>query len=324
MVGPVYPVKKCVMRITYVVNCADGDVEVLKQDFEELHILNFKWEDSDDQIILDDQNKNIGEIVKYIRRAEKAGKQAIILSRKGESRSMCVAAAALMKMNNWSLQKALQWMESKQGVKEKMRIRPSFMGQLKAYEQRLFASSSKRNKPTKSWAVAEAVPRGSNAQNSEQVVLRNTFVNQRESGRRSTPAKQRQQATHQHTKVRSLSRGKRVSWGDGASSEDEPTVCQRKRLEDGSERHCRLRNKRKGAQPGGVVSPSKGILKKVVAFEGAGACTKNKRRLLHEKKHREEGREPLKKEKETQEARKAGRKVRKEDPKAAKSSSHAR
>jgi len=91
------------------------------------------------------------------------------------------------------------------------------------------------------------------------------------------------------------------------------------------------------------VSPSKGILKKVVAFEGAGACTKNKRRLLHEKKHREEGREtlalggvsirrnsgrtggePLKKEKETQEARKAGRKVRKEDPKAAKSSSHAR
>mmetsp|Transcript_45368 Transcript_45368/g.89358 ORF Transcript_45368/g.89358 Transcript_45368/m.89358 type:complete len:163 (+) Transcript_45368:537-1025(+) len=105
---------------------------------------------------------------------------------------MCVAAAALMKMNNWSLQKALQWMESKQGVKEKMRIRPSFMGQLKAYEQRLFASSSKRNKPTKSWAVAEAVPRGSNAQNSEQVVLRNTFVNQRESGRRSTPAKQRQ------------------------------------------------------------------------------------------------------------------------------------
>uniref|UniRef100_A0A0G4GT09 Tyrosine-protein phosphatase domain-containing protein n=1 Tax=Chromera velia CCMP2878 TaxID=1169474 RepID=A0A0G4GT09_9ALVE len=380
-------------KITYVVNCADGDVEVLKQDFEDLHILNFKWEDSDDQIILDDQNKNIGEIVKYIRRAEKAGKQAIILSRKGESRSMCVAAAALMKMNNWSLQKALQWMESKQGVKEKMRIRLSLMKQLKAYEQRLFASSSNGSKPTKGWEVAAAVPGGSDAQNSEQVVLGNTFVNQRESGKRSTPAKT------------GLSRGKRVSWGDGASSEDEPTVCQRKRLEDGSERDCRLRNKRKGAQAGGVLSPSKGILKsrgdsnaacrarlsvllnfsflpiesfsippsiipvcacvqKVVTFEGSNASIKKKLRLGHEMKHREEGREALalggvstrknsgrtggealelggmstrrnsgrtsgealalKKRKETREARKAGRKVRKEGPKAAMSSSHAR
>ena len=95
----------------------------------------------------------------------------LVHSVRGQSRATCALAAYIMRKYRWSLLKALEFLNSR---RPDLEIRAIFIHQLSAYEQRLQAKFN--GKFSSAWEdLSEEQP----YLTSEELVLRNTFINSR-------------------------------------------------------------------------------------------------------------------------------------------------
>merc|ERR1719247_2095271 len=120
-------------KITRVVNCAGTEVPNALQDIH-VQYLTYNWSDTNDQIILDENNEVTDAAFAFMEDAFDLFEGVIVLSYHGQSRSCCLVAAYLMKKFRWCLQKTMEFMNFR---RPDHRLQKSFVRQLVAYEDRL-------------------------------------------------------------------------------------------------------------------------------------------------------------------------------------------
>eukprot|EP00928_Gymnodinium_smaydae_P073467 TRINITY_DN5666_c0_g1_i2.p1 TRINITY_DN5666_c0_g1~~TRINITY_DN5666_c0_g1_i2.p1 ORF type:complete len:405 (+),score=109.31 TRINITY_DN5666_c0_g1_i2:152-1366(+) len=183
-------------KLTRVINCSG---KVVRNHYESLGIkyLKYDWEDAGSQIVLDKEDKVINEIYDFIEEALAKDEGVLIHSFLGQSRSCCVCAAYLMRRYSWSLNKALEFLRSRQLGTE---IKMGLLQQLQSFEKRLAAKRSEAGEGPleKDWrgevgsacarASAPAASGGAAAGDADEVLLRNTFINVRETTGNGTDA----------------------------------------------------------------------------------------------------------------------------------------
>lgn len=125
--------------------------------------LTFNWVDNDSQIILDIRDQVIREVIEFLNQEE----GVLICSERGQSRSVTIAVAYFMYVFKWSLNKTLEYVQSR---KECIAIKPGFHRQLVAFERRLNGQLSR------DW---QTVPMAD-----EHLVVHNTFLNSQKSKRK--------------------------------------------------------------------------------------------------------------------------------------------
>eukprot|EP00762_Andalucia_godoyi_P000076 ANDGO_02379.mRNA.1 hypothetical protein (macronuclear) len=161
-------------KISHLINCAALEVPNSLQVYG-FRYLSYPWRDSDSTIILDAQDRNVSEFVKFIERCLQKAEGCLIFSVNGQSRSVCVCLAYLMRHYQWRLQSAYDFVRT---FHPEMDIRASFLRQLKAFDQRVFAKFAKKDAKMDIFQLTEQfgdVPH--EEVDEEQIVLRNTFMN---------------------------------------------------------------------------------------------------------------------------------------------------
>lgn len=153
-------------KVTRVINCCGREVS---NQWESIGVkyLTYDWEDNGSQVVLDKGDFVINEVYDFIEEALAREEGVLIHSSDGESRSCCVCAAYLMKRYRWSLKKTMEFMKSRDlGADIKMGL----MQQLQSYEKRM-AVDCKAGPLARDWdEVCELT-------NSDEALVRNTFVN---------------------------------------------------------------------------------------------------------------------------------------------------
>jgi protein-tyrosine phosphatase len=99
-------------KVTYVINCAGKQVKNLWESIG-INYLTFNWQESDNEILFDKENKNISKAYEFIELSRKKGESCLIHSEKGQSRCSCLVTAYLMKHFKWSLYKTLEFLNSR-------------------------------------------------------------------------------------------------------------------------------------------------------------------------------------------------------------------
>jgi len=127
------------------------------------------------KIVLDVKDEAASAIFDFIEEAHQATESVLVHSVRGQSRATCALAAFIMKRYRWSLLKTLEFLNSR---RPDLEIRATFIHQLSAFEQRLH---NQREQPfiTSKWDEIShtAQMKGPRMLESEELVLRNTFVN---------------------------------------------------------------------------------------------------------------------------------------------------
>ena len=137
-------------KIFHIINCASRDIP---DHFRSIGIryLEFDWSDEENEIILDEKDKNLSEIELFISTARQKPENVLITSVNGKCRSCTVAIAYLMKKYQalllifndltenarykLTLFEAIQFLGNK---KPDLQLRKSFLDQLAQLERRLF------------------------------------------------------------------------------------------------------------------------------------------------------------------------------------------
>jgi hypothetical protein len=153
-------------QVTYVVNCAGS---VVPNGWASISVkyLTYEWSDTDGQIILDGNDKVIGEVYDFMQGAVERAESVLVHSENAQSRSCTVIIAYLMMKYKWALQKAMDFLSSRS---VEMRLNPAFLEQLAEFEQRLSVQS---DAPLSfDWEETDIRVLGY-----EQLMLRNTYMN---------------------------------------------------------------------------------------------------------------------------------------------------
>jgi len=153
-------------KVTRIVNCCGKQVSNV---FGHLGVkyLTYNWIDGPTQVILDPSDKVITAVYNFVEEALEQGDGVLIHSFFGNSRSICLVSAYLMKRYRWSMKKALEFLKSRQ---LEIEMKPNFQQQLSTFELRLAAKSE--GPLAMDWEADD-----SGAVDSEQLLLRNTFLN---------------------------------------------------------------------------------------------------------------------------------------------------
>ncbi len=172
-------------KVTHVINCSSRQVP---NHWEAIGVryLSYYWADNDSQVILDVRDSASNEFYTFIEDALEKGESTLVHSVRGQSRSITVIAAYMIRKFKWSLAKTLQFLSNR---RPDIVIKPAFHRQLIGFERRVAASMclsdgrlavgadfSKHNiRPTglsTDWALSSGA-----SMDTEDVLLRNTFVN---------------------------------------------------------------------------------------------------------------------------------------------------
>lgn len=154
-------------KVTHIINCAGKQIPNYWESVGVLY-LTFDWDDSETQIVFDNQGEIVNQIHSFVEEAAKLGEGVLVHSVKGQSRSCCVLTAYFMKRYRWSLYKTLEFLTSRRSDLE---IRTSFYHQLLNLESRLFQQSE--GSVTVNWHDL------GQHNDHEELILRNTFLNAR-------------------------------------------------------------------------------------------------------------------------------------------------
>ena len=152
-------------KVTRIINCASRQVPNHWEPIG-VHYLSFPWLDKDKQLLLDPQDKAFSVIYDFIEKGLDTGESVLVHSVNGLSRSACIILAYLLKKYNWSLYKSLEFLNTR---RPDLRINNGFIAQLDSLEARLARVSK----------VPRTVHWDQETENTEEAVLRNTFLNSR-------------------------------------------------------------------------------------------------------------------------------------------------
>ena len=177
-------------KVTGIVNCACRQV---RNHFESIGVeyLSYPWVDNDSQVILDIRGVVMGEISLFIEDILDKGESVLVHSVRGQSRSVTVLTAFLMKQYLWGLNKALEYIQSR---KEDIAIKPAFHRQLLSFERRLSISKTLSN----DWSTPPPQDM------SDHLIMYNTFMNSR--NRRQVPSSPAMMNSKQSTQ--------KICWSD--------------------------------------------------------------------------------------------------------------
>lgn len=150
------------------INCAGRQVP---NHWESIGVkyLTYFWLDQDNQLILDTKGQIANECYEFITKALENGDSVLVHSVKGQSRSFTIIAMWIMRRYQWRLAKTLQFLNSR---RPDLDIRPNFIHQLTAYENRLISQGL--GPKTSTWN--EVTERNNHFEN-EELLLRNTYLN---------------------------------------------------------------------------------------------------------------------------------------------------
>lgn len=187
-------------KVSRVINCC-GDQ--LPNTWQSLGVtyLNYKWQNTASQIILDEADNVANETFAFIEEAAEKGESVLVHSFNGDSRSCVIVSAYMMKKYSWTLRLATEFLKHR---KVTPKIKPAFLQQLLNYERRLAAA---RGCPLcASWDGAPSEELDSD----EGTMLRNTYFNVMFA------------AVEDRTKseiVQSVREVQKISWADGGAND---------------------------------------------------------------------------------------------------------
>lgn len=149
-------------KVTRIVNCCARQVP---NHFDTIGVeyIGYPWMDNDAQIILDLRNAVVNEVTNFIEQSLDKGESVLVHSFRGQSRCVTVLTAYLMRRYKWTLNKALQYVQSR---REDIAIKPAFHRQLMAFERRLAMTADLSS----DW---ESPP----ADAGDDLIMYNTFLN---------------------------------------------------------------------------------------------------------------------------------------------------
>lgn len=116
----------------------------------------------------------MNQIYKFIENSSNIGESSLVLSVKGQNRSVCVVAAYLMKKFRWTLYKTLEYLHSR---RPDLEMNANFFNQLMNLEIRL--TKIGLSPKTYNW---EEVGDDKTNYDSEELLIRNTFLNSKNLG----------------------------------------------------------------------------------------------------------------------------------------------
>ena len=152
-------------KVTRIVNCASRQVPNHWEPIG-VHYLSYAWFDTENQVLLDTQDKNFSTIYHFVEQGLETGESVLVHSVRGVSQCVCIVTAYLMKKYQWSLYKSLDFLAFR---RPDLDINPGFLTQLGGFEAKLTRSSKAPR--TDQWDQV--------LENGEELVLRNTFMNAR-------------------------------------------------------------------------------------------------------------------------------------------------
>ena len=119
-------------KVGRIVNCCGRQIV---NHFESMGVeyLTYNWVDNDSQIILDIRGVVINEVCEFINAGIDKGESVLVHSFRGQSRCICIMTAYLIKEYSWTLNKALQYIQSR---RTEIALKPAFHRQLVSYERR--------------------------------------------------------------------------------------------------------------------------------------------------------------------------------------------
>lgn len=167
-------------KVSRIINCSGKQIQ---NQWEGLGVvyLTFFWQDVESQVLFDQNDKTTKNIYDFVELAAKKSESVLVHSVRGQSRAASALACYLMRKYRWSLIKTLEFLNSR---RPDLEIKASFISQLQEYENRLNAvglgalSTSFNEysfKDSSGKRVAGITV--SNELESEEAILRNTFVN---------------------------------------------------------------------------------------------------------------------------------------------------
>ena len=167
-------------KVSRIINCSGKQIQ---NQWEGLGVvyLTFFWQDIESQVLFDSNDKTTKNIYDFIEGAAKKSESILVHSVRGQSRAASALACYLMRKYRWSLIKTLEFLNSR---RPELEIKATFITQLQEYEQRLnsaglgalsttFNEYSFRDQTGKRVAGIAV----SSELESEEAILRNTFVN---------------------------------------------------------------------------------------------------------------------------------------------------
>ena len=181
-------------QITHLINTTPEICEC-EVEGRPLKVLNIAWEETPNQILLDEQDSIPTSIQKFIDESIKKGKNVLIYSVKGQNRACIILILYLLKKYNWTLRKSLEYLKHK---KPDMLIPEYFLSQLENYESKLIKKNPKRSDKWFNISFKDDF----------EELLTNTFIN--DFFVKSMPLKIRENFSHKNI---------HVCWGDKVPSD---------------------------------------------------------------------------------------------------------
>ncbi|KAL9643384.1 hypothetical protein ABK040_010002 [Willaertia magna] len=123
-------------KVTHVVNCAGLEVANVFAEHG-IEYLTFPWRDVPTTVLLDNKERNISRIVKFLDQAFDKGECALIHSYHGNSRSCAIIAAYFVYKFQWTFESTMSFL---QVAHPDMKIKNYFLRQVKDFSKRLKAN----------------------------------------------------------------------------------------------------------------------------------------------------------------------------------------
>ena len=152
-------------KISHFVNAAGNQIINQWQSIG-LNYLTLNWSENANQKLFDPKDEIADRIVKFIDSSFQNGEGVLAHSLKGQNRVCLVVLIYLMKKYHWSLNKSMDYLNSK---KQDVEILPNFLEQIKSFEKRLIQKGE----------ITNDIPwdyKGNNISNEEKL-LNNTYIN---------------------------------------------------------------------------------------------------------------------------------------------------
>ena len=161
-------------KVTRIINCAGRQVA---NHFESIGVeyLRFDWMDNDACTILDSRDETVEMARSFINESLDKGESVLVHSQRGQSRCIALLGAYLMRQFRWTVNKALQYIQSRRAD---VAIKPAFHRQLLSFERRLAQTIVLSD----DWSLARIrpVPLGGLSKDydpNEDIVMCNTYLN---------------------------------------------------------------------------------------------------------------------------------------------------
>jgi protein-tyrosine phosphatase len=110
-------------KVTHIINCAGRQIGNYWESIGVVY-LTFFWQDNENQMLFDRQEKTTRQIFDFIEAAQKRSESVLVHSVKGQSRASSVLAVYLMRKYRWSMIKTLEFLNSR---RPELEIKASFI-----------------------------------------------------------------------------------------------------------------------------------------------------------------------------------------------------